>query len=90
MLPPSHGGLAPPPRGNPGPAPGIDFKPQVYWAAIFCIHASEVPVIIMNQLKSVYNSPFKDSYSHPIHLYFPVIANNVISHNYNKPTASSW
>ena len=27
------------------------------WTAIFSIHASKSPVIIMNQLKSVYNSP---------------------------------
>ena len=25
----------------------------------FCIHASKGPVIVMNQLKSTYNSPFK-------------------------------
>ena len=30
----------------------------------------------MNQLKSIYNSLFKDSYSHPIHAYFPMIASN--------------
>ena len=42
--------------------------------AIFCIHASKALVIIMNQLKSIYISPFKDSHSHPIHICFPVIA----------------
>ena len=31
----------------------------------------------MNQLKPIYNSPFKDSHSHPIHTYFPIIASNV-------------
>ena len=30
----------------------------------------------MNQLKSIYNSPFKDLYSHPIHTCFPIIASN--------------
>ena len=30
----------------------------------------------MNQLKSIFNSPFKDSRSHPIHTYFPTIASN--------------
>ena len=30
----------------------------------FCIHVGESPVIIMNQLKSIYNSPSKDSHSH--------------------------
>ena len=30
----------------------------------FCIHASEGPDIVMHQLKSIYNSPFKDSHSH--------------------------
>ena len=29
MLAPSYEGLAPPPAGNPGSVPGIDFKPQV-------------------------------------------------------------
>ena len=47
--------------------------------------ASKGPVIIMSQLKSIYNSPFKDSHSHPIHTCFPIIANNVLdkvmSHN---------
>ena len=39
----------------------------------FRIHASKGPVKIMNQLKSIYNDPFKASYSHPIHTCFPVI-----------------
>ena len=30
----------------------------------------------MHQLKSIYNSPFKDSHSHPIHTCFPMIASN--------------
>ena len=32
----------------------------------------------MNQLRyiSIYNSPFKESYSHPIHTCFPIIASN--------------
>ena len=30
----------------------------------------------MNQLKSIYNSPFKNSYSHPIHTCFPISASN--------------
>ena len=32
------------------------------WTTIFCDLASEGPdiIIIMNQLKSIYNSPFKD------------------------------
>ena len=42
----------------------------------FWIHASKGPVIIMYQLKSIYNSSFKDSHSHPIHICFPVIASN--------------
>ena len=40
------------------------------------IHASKGPVIIMNQLIFFYNSPFKDSHSHPIHPGFPIIASN--------------
>ena len=52
----------------------------------FCDPASEGPVIIMHQLKSIYkqnkysiqfNSPFKDSSSHPIHTYLSMIASNV-------------
>ena len=46
------------------------------WTVNFCNHASKDPVIIMHQLKSSYNSPFKDSHSHPIHTCFPMIANN--------------
>ena len=42
----------------------------------FFMHASKDPVIIMNQLKSIYNSPFTDSHSHPIHTSFPIIASN--------------
>ena len=42
----------------------------------FCIHASKDPVIIMNQLKSIYSSLFKDSHSHTIHICFPIIASN--------------
>ena len=30
----------------------------------------------MNQLESIYNSPFKDSHSHPIHTHFRIIAGN--------------
>ena len=47
------------------------------WTGNFCIHASRGPVIIMHQLKFLYNSPFKNSYSHPIHTCFPMIASNV-------------
>ena len=39
----------------------------------FCIHASKGPVIIMNQLKFIYNCPFRDSHLHPIHTCFPII-----------------
>ena len=35
----------------------------------FFIHAGKGLVIIMNQMKSVYNSPFKYSHSHPIHTF---------------------
>ena len=31
----------------------------------------------MNQLKSIYNSPFKDSYSHHIHTHLAMISSNV-------------
>ena len=31
----------------------------------------------MNLLKSIYNSPFKELYSHPIHTCFPIIASNI-------------
>ena len=33
----------------------------------FSIHVGKGLVIIMNQLKSIYNSSFKDSLSHLIH-----------------------
>ena len=32
----------------------------------------------MNQLKSIYNSPFKDLSSHPIHTCFLMVPNNVV------------
>ena len=48
------------------------------WTANFCDLVREVPDITMHQLKSIYNSPFKDSYSHPIHTCFPMIASNVV------------
>ena len=41
-------------------------------------HVSKGPVIIMNQLKSISNSSFKDSHSHPVHTLFPIIASNVV------------
>ena len=40
------------------------------YTAHFYINDSKVRVIIMFQLKSIYNSPFTDSYSHPIHTCF--------------------
>ena len=46
------------------------------WTANFCIHTNKGPVIMMNKLKSIYNSPFKDSHSHPIQTCFPMIASN--------------
>ena len=46
------------------------------WTANFCIHTNKGLVIMMNKLKSIYNSPFKDSHSHPIHTCFPMIASN--------------
>ena len=48
------------------------------WSAIFCIHANEGPVINMNQLKSIYNNPFKDSKSHPIYTYVVNFINHVL------------
>ena len=46
------------------------------WTTNFSIHASECPVFTENQLKSVYNIPFLDSYSHPIHTCLSMIASN--------------
>ena len=46
------------------------------WTANFCIHASKSLVIIMYQLKSIYNSSFNYSHSQPIHTCFPIIASN--------------
>ena len=48
----------------------------------FCDLASEGPDIIMHQLKSIYNIPLKDSHSHPIRIYFPMIASNVFDLKY--------
>ena len=38
----------------------------------------------MNQLKSVYNIPFLDSYSHPIHTCLSMIAINAAEFEENK------
>ena len=51
------------------------------WTANFCDLASEGPVIIMHQLKSIYNSPFKDSRSHPFHTCFAMISSHRLSRN---------
>ena len=37
---------------------------------------NEGPNIITHQLKSSYNRPFKDFYSHPIHTCFAMISSN--------------
>ena len=42
----------------------------------FFIHAGKSSVIIINQLKSIYNSKFKESDTHPIHTCFLIIASN--------------
>ena len=47
-----------------------------YWTTNFSIHASECPVFIMIQLKSVYNIPFLGSHSHPTHTCLSMIASN--------------
>ena len=46
------------------------------WTNNFSIHASGCPAFIMNQLKSVYNIPLLDSYSHPIHTCLSMITSN--------------
>ena len=47
------------------------------WTAKFCDLANVGPYIIMHQLKPIYNCPFKDSNSHPIHTIFVMFASNV-------------
>ena len=47
------------------------------WTANFRIHFS--PVIMINQIKSFYNSQFKNSHSHSIHICFPIIASDALS-----------
>ena len=46
------------------------------WTANVCHHASKCPVIMMNQLKSIYNGLFKNLHSHLIHTRFPIFASN--------------
>ena len=46
------------------------------WTVKLCIHVSKGPV--MNQSKSIYGSPFKDSLSHPIHSCLPIIVTNYL------------
>ena len=43
------------------------------WTLIFFV---SMPVKVKHQLKSLYNSRFKHSHSHPIHTCFPMIASN--------------
>ena len=49
----------------------------------FFIHASEDPVIIMNQLNSIEISSFIHSHSHPINPCFPIIAGNEMNHQWD-------
>ena len=50
---------------------GVLYRPLAH-----PLHASKGQIIIINQLKSIYNSLFEDSYSHPIHTCFLIIARN--------------
>ena len=59
----------------------INLRYEKYWTVNFHIHASKGSVITINQLKSFYNSPFKDSHSQPIHTCFLIIASNVYIKN---------
>ena len=54
-----------------------------------CLYAGKGPVNGMNQLKSIYNSSFKDLHSHHIHTHFAMIASNegaVTGHPVTKQT----
>ena len=53
---------------------------EMMLTANFCIHTSKGPVIIMNQLKCIYNSPFQDSHLPLIRTYFLKIASNEFKH----------
>ena len=55
----------------------------------FYIHASKDLVIIMNLLRSIYNSPFKDSHSYPIHTWFPIIAGEMATLRFKFSKACS-
>ena len=44
----------------------------------------------MDQLKFIYNSPFKDSHSDPIHTSFPISASNEIDDLVKLPTITSF
>ena len=43
------------------------------WDCQILYHASNSQVIIVNQLKSIYNSRFKDSHPRPINTYFLIL-----------------
>ena len=63
------------------------------WTVNFCIHVSKGPVIIMKQLKCLYNSSFKNSYSHRVLTCFPMITSNEsvkISDNVYIPERDEW
>ena len=50
----------------------------------------QFPVSIMNQLKSVYNIPFLDSYSHPIDTCLSMIASYVHAGFWNFGKIVCW
>ena len=58
------------------PLAAIFFMTNFY-RTIGAMVPSPPPLDPLLQLKSVYNSPFKDSHSHPIHTCLSEIASNV-------------
>ena len=54
----------------------ITVTVDLYMWYSYSIHAGKGPIIMMNQLKSIYNSPFKSSHSPTIHTSLATIASN--------------
>ena len=68
MLGPSHGGLAPPPMGNPGPVPGL-----VIWLGAFS-HTPDREKDCLMQKKVSFETLYFHKYAFQYDAYRPLIA----------------
>ena len=57
-------------------SPAVDLEFPLDPSLLIVVNLADSGPVIMNQLKSNYSSPFKDSHSHTIHDCFLIIASN--------------